>query len=115
MKRRKFTQTLLAAASLSSLPVSVSLAAHSRLHDLQESKELSTTEGLKLLLIKRIHPTGNRDKKQLILTYNVKNNVQPLEEKIYDITVESGKSYQLFMTPVAENQLQAVFNRRINA
>ncbi len=115
MKRRNFTQSLFAVAGLSSLPVSLSLATNTPLHDLQKSNEVSTSEGLKLSLNQQINPTHNKDNKQFILTYDVKNSALPLEEKIYDLKIAGGQKQKVFMSPVGENQLQAVFNWRLNA
>jgi len=115
MKRRKFTQSLFAAASFSSMPMCVSLAANTPLHELQKFKDVTTSEGLRLSLKRQVYPTLNKDNKQFILTYEVKNKGVPLVEKIYDISIKGSKSHQVYMTPVAENQLQAVFNRRLNA
>jgi hypothetical protein len=115
MKRRKFTQSLFATAGFSSLPICVSFAANAPLHELQKSKVVYTVEGLNLLLKKQVNPMKNKDRKQFILTYEVDNNKKPLEEKIYDVIITGGKSHQIYMTPVADDQLQAVFNWRLNA
>ena len=69
----------------------------------------------KTILVNRGWLLMNKDRKQFILTYDVENNVSPLEEKIYDLKLASGHKQQVFMTPIGDNQLQAVFNWRLNA
>ncbi|MCF6319325.1 MAG: hypothetical protein L3J83_08615 [Proteobacteria bacterium] len=115
MKRRNFTQSLLTGLSISCMPMGISMATKSPVHELLSRENLATTDGLKLKLTKQIHPTKNKDKKQFVLTYDVKNNVVPLEEKIYDLKLANDKTHQVYMTPVTDNQLQAVFNLRLNA
>lgn len=115
MKRRNFTQSMIAALGVSSLPVSVSLASQSISSELQMDEKITADGELLLKLNSKVHPTRNKDQKQYILTYDVENARVPLEEKIYNLTASSGKTYEVFMTPVNENQLQAVFNRRLNA
>ncbi len=115
MKRRKFTQAIMAVVGFSSLPMCISIAAKTPLPDLQVCKSVTTSDGLVLSINQHVNPTNNRDNKQFILTYDVENNKSPLVEKIYHVKAAGGKSYQVYMTPVADNQLQAVFNWRLNA
>ena len=115
MKRRKFAQSVMAAVGVASLPMGVSIAAHSPAHALNTSENIITDDGLKLKLKQKTHPTKNKDSKQFILTYDVENSMSPLVERTYDLKLASGNKHQVFMTPVGENQLQAVFNLRLNA
>ena len=115
MKRRNFTQSLIAALGVSSIPVGVSLAVSKTESDLIKENMITSADGLKLKLDSKIHPVNNQDEKQFILTYSVENLQGQLEEKIYDLKSSEGKNYQVFMTPINETQLQAVFNRRLNA
>ena len=115
MKRRNFTQSIIAALSVASLPVGVTAAMQLQVHDLLKNNNVTSEEGLKLKLNQKIHPLKNKDDKQFILTYGVENSVSPLEEKIYSLKTASGQTHQVYMTPVGDNQLQAVFNWRLNA
>lgn len=115
MKRRNFTQSVLASVGVMSLPVGVSLAAQFNVDDLKNSKQLTSKEGLKLKLKQHIYPTKNKDSKQFILTYDVKNRTETLSERIYELTTATGQVQQLYMTPINSNQLQAVINWRLNA
>ena len=115
MKRRNFTQSIIATLGVSSIPMGVTLAAKTPVVELQKNEKILLKDGLILNLNQQVHPTRNKDSKQFILTYDVKNNTVPLEEKIYDLKLANGQSHQVFMTPVADDQLQAVFNWRLNA
>ena len=115
MKRRNFTQSLLIGAGLSSLPLGVSFAKTSLQKSLHSYEKINTSEGNVLKLHKKSNPTKNKDHKQFILTYDVENIHSPLEEKIYQVTLENGEEHSLFMSPIGEKQLQVVFNLRINA
>ena len=116
MKRRKFAQSMLAALGMSSLPMGLSIAKNAKgeTHVLCDSKQKFTTEeGLQLSLNKHELATANKDAKQFILTYDVNQSV--VDEKIYKVKLDNGESHNVFMTPVNQNQLQAVFNHRLNA
>lgn len=115
MKRRKFTQAVLTAMSISTVPIGVSFAAQSTVRTLQTNESITTKDGLKLNLNHRQYPMKDKDEKQFIITYDVENNNALLKEKIYQFKVANGETHQLFMTPVNDNQLQAVFNWRLNA
>ena len=115
MKRRKFTQSLAAGIGLSSIPMGVSLASKPPVSIFEKQEKLKTTDGLKLKLNQQVHPTSNNDKKQFILTYDVEGQVDSLQEKIYELKMVNGDVQKVFMTPINENQLQAVFNWRLNA
>ena len=115
MKRRNFTKSILAAVSLTSLPVGVSLAMKPSIKSLQTNEKILSKEGLVLKLNQQIHPTKNKDRKQFILTYDVEGMNTPLIEKIYELTLDNGETQSVFMSPVNDKQLQAVFNHRLNA
>ena len=115
MKRRKFTQSVAAGIGLSSLPLGVSLAVKSDSSVLQKQEQVKTTEGLNLKLNQQVYPTTNQDRKQFILTYDVEGKTSPLKEKIYELEMANGDLHKVYMTPVNEKQLQAVFNWRLNA
>jgi hypothetical protein len=117
MKRRKFAQSMLTALGMSSLPIGLTIAknAKSEIHVLCDSKQkLTTDDGLQLSLNKHESATKNKDAKQFILTYDVNQGVA-VDEKIYQVKLDNGEYHQVFMTPVNDNQLQAVFNHRLNA
>ena len=76
---------------------------------------IHTEEGLKLKLLKHEFGTQKPDEKQFILTYEVKNGSSKLEDKIYHLKLNEGHVEPVHLSAVAENQLQAVFNWRLNA
>ena len=115
MKRRKFAKSVIAAVGVSSLPVGVSIAMKPTVKALQTDDKITSTEGLVLKLNKQIHPTQNNDKKQFILTFDVKGNKTALDERIYELKLANGQSQSVYMSPVNDKQLQAVFNHRLNA
>jgi len=115
MKRRNFTQSFITTLAVSSLPIGLSLATKSAEIDWQNKEKIKSKEGMIFKLNKQVNPTKNKDHKQFILTYDVKNHTTPLVERIYDLELANGNYHQVFMTPVAKNQLQAVFNWRLNA
>ncbi|MBL4773235.1 MAG: hypothetical protein JKX98_06445 [Alcanivoracaceae bacterium] len=115
MKRRNFTQTVLIAMGAVSVPMGIAFAVKSPVIALQFIDKVITNDGLILKLNKRVNPTRNQDSKQFILTYDVKNNSAPLEEKIYELKIANDEIHQVYMTPVNDSQLQAVFNWRLNA
>ncbi len=114
MKRRNFAQSMLIGLAASSVPMGVSLAKLSKNDELTFDEQLSTEEGLKLTLLDVVHPTQNKDRKQLILTYQVDDVTFPLQEKIHHLMAD-GRSQAVYLTPVGEHQLQAIFNWRLNA
>lgn len=122
MKRRKFAQSIAVGLGLGSLPMGASMSASIALsqpvaEELQLNASIKTLEGLKLKLKQKIHPTKNKDNKQYILTYDVvskEGEQQTLDEKIYHLSLSNGQTQMVYMTPVNETQLQAVFNRRLN-
>ena len=119
MNRRKFSQSLASALGITMLPASVVVAGKvdsgSLRKSLSSSANIHTNDGLNLKLIKHEFGTQNLDEKQFILTYQVDNAPATLEEKIYHLKVGDGEEQPVYMTPVADNQLQAVFNWRLNA
>lgn len=115
MRRRKFAKSVVAAVGISSLPMGVSLAMKPSSNALMSEEKIISKEGLSLKLNQKIHPTNNKDRKQFILTYDVEGMKTPLIEKIYDLKLANGLSQPVFMSPVNDKQLQAVFNHRLNA
>jgi len=115
MKRRNFTQSIIVALGISNSPLSFSLSVKSPELELQTKDDITTKEGLVLNLYQHMNPTKNKDKKQFIITYDVKNKTIPLQEKIYELHLTNGSTHQVYMSPVNNNQLQAVFNWRLNA
>lgn len=114
MKRRNFSKSILLALGASGIPMGVSLASLNQQNDFMKNHKITSDDGLELLLDQVVNPTSNKDRKQFILTYNVENRVDALEEKIYHLSV-NGRSHEVYMTPVNDHQLQAVFNWRLNA
>lgn len=118
MNRRKFAQSIASVLGVSTLPFSASIAQQMNLNKtqmfLRDNKKIMTKEGLSLSLNKHEHATLNKDDKQFILTYDVMNK-KVKGEKIYDVKSQTGEKHQVFMTAINDNQLQAVFNWRLNA
>jgi hypothetical protein len=117
MIRRKFTQSLVSVLGLSSLSLGVSSTlsfSNQKVKTyLDENKTLITEEGLQLNLYSHNYATQNKDEKQFVLTYDVKNG-QVLEEKIYHVLNSKGDSSLLFLTPINNKLLRAIFNWRID-
>jgi hypothetical protein len=118
MNRRKFTQSIASVLGLSTLSVSSVIAKKMTLSKTEQflidNKKITTQEGLLLTLKKHVFATTRKDEKQFILTYDVKNSTVK-DEKIYDVTSQTGEVHQIFMSAINDHQLQAVFNWRLNA
>jgi hypothetical protein len=118
MNRRKFAQSIASVLGLSTLSVSSVIAKHVSLNKTEQflidNKVITTQDGLLLTLNKHEFATAIKDEKQFILTYDVKNSTVK-DEKIYDVISQTGETHQIFMSAINENQLQAVFNWRLNA
>lgn len=118
MNRRKFAQSIAAVLGSSTLPISATIAKEMSLSKtelfLRDNKEIQTPDGLILSLDKHEFVTAIKDEKQFIVTYDVKNKLVT-GEKIYDVKSQTGETHQVFMTAINDNQLQAVFNWRLNA
>lgn len=110
MNRRDLLKSLFGAWAWSSLPaLSLASTQESTAEPYSFKSEYRSDEGLEFNLTDICCATRNQDKNQFILTFDVRGN-QPLTEKIYKLIDNEGKQQILFMSPVAENQLQAVFN-----
>jgi len=115
MKRRKFTKTIATGLALSNLPIATSIAKDKSFVELIKiNKKIKTSDGLQLKLLSHIYPTNKHDEKQFILTYYVENLTHVLKDKIYKLKLENKLEQQVYMTVVGKNQLQAVFNTRLN-
>jgi len=118
MNRRKFAQSIVSALGVSTLPLSTSIAKELSLSKTEiffrNNNLITTEEGLSLSLNKHEYITADKDEKQFILTYDVKNGIVN-GEKIYDVKSKTGEKHQIFMSAINDNQLQAVFNWRLNA
>ena len=114
MNRRKFNSATF--IGLFGLTTCQSTLAQSLITERQESfTTLKDAKGLLLKLYKKQFATKDLDQAQYILTFDVFNHESDLEEKIYQLTDDQGKKHDIFMTPVNQNQLQAVFNHRTYA
>ena len=76
---------------------------------------LKDSTGMLLKLYKKQFATPSLDQAQYILTFDVFNQKTDLTEKIYQLTDDQGKKHEIFMSPVNNHQLQAVFNHRTYA
>ena len=99
------------------MPITASIAKEMSLSKtelfLRDNINITTLDGLSLTLSKHEQATANKDDKQFILTYDVDRYVEG--EKIYDVKSQTGEIHQVFMAAINDNQLQAVFNWRLNA
>ncbi len=77
--------------------------------------QMLSDEGLNMTLSDHQLPTQNKDQMQFVLTFDVNNPNGNLDEKIYHLTDHNGKKHQMYMTPIDQNQLQAIFNWRTHA
>lgn len=114
MNRRHFAKSILGGVGLSVVAGSAvgSTTKHSPAQRFEAGHQMQSTDGLKMTLSGHTLPTKNQDRQQFILTFDVHNNSAPLHEKIYQLTDHHGVIHQLYMTPIDENKLQAVFNWR---
>ncbi|WP_395376852.1 DUF6916 family protein [Marinicella sp. W31] len=117
MNRRDFAKKTLGALGLSILPLSQVISAEPG--TLSESCHLGgsllSSCGMQLKLIDQQWATQNQDDKQFILTFSAPHQNTESAARIYDVKDQHGRSHQVFMTPVADNRLQAVFNWRTSA
>ncbi len=114
MNRRKFTQMLAGGAGVSAIvPVGMAKVINKPSAPLfEKGQRWVTTDGIKLTLTERVNPTNNKDHKQFILRFDVENTSKSLTEKIYHVIDAAGVKRDIYMTPIARNQLQATFNWR---
>jgi len=117
MNRRHFAKSVVGGLGMSMLATQTIKATtmQQTSHNFKAGQHMKSNDGLKMTLSNHKQPTKNQDSKQFILTFDVHNNSAPLVEKIYDLTDNHGIHHQIYMTPVANNQLQAVFNWRTHA
>lgn len=118
MNRRIFAKTVIGGlgASVLSVPVVASTSLKSSsLNTFEAGHSMQTADGLKMTLSGHQLPTKDKDQKQFVLTFDVHNADSQLQEKIYQLTDHKGSKHEIFMSPVDNNQLQAVFNLRTHA
>ncbi|KAA3638574.1 MAG: hypothetical protein DWP95_12375 [Proteobacteria bacterium] len=115
MNRRKFATSIMTALGLSAIsPTTLAISSKNRSW-LNTGQKLFSAEGLRMTLTQNKPATIDQDDKQFILTFKVENTSQPLPEKIYVLTDQSGRRHHIYMKPVKHNQLQAEFNWRTHA
>ncbi|WP_223787870.1 DUF6916 family protein [Marinicella meishanensis] len=117
MNRRHFAKSVMGGLGLSVLAgtAAQATAANHTKQAFEAGHEMRSAEGLNMTLHSHELPTRGRDRQQFILTFEVHNNTQPLAEKIYQLTDHRGQKHLLYMTPVDQQRLQAVFNWRTHA
>ncbi|MCB1584353.1 MAG: hypothetical protein R3E90_11875 [Marinicella sp.] len=116
MNRRNFNKkSLLGVLGLSASAPILAEAIKSPEKNVDHLLKLKGKDGLVLHLRDKQFATKNQDNKQYILTYDVLAGDVMTEEMIYDLIDNRGKKVQLFMKPVGDGQLQAVFNQRTHA
>ena len=115
MNRRLFAKTVMGGLGIS-LVANASLASKGRTQaGFEAGHRMTTDDGLKMTLSRHELPTTNKDHKQFTLTFEVENPNGQLTEKIYHLTDHKGAKHQIYMKPIAQNQLQAEFNWRTHA
>ena len=116
MNRRNFAKSVVGTAGVSLL-VGGSASAGTAINPVkfEAGHQMQSSDGLKMTLSGHSLPTSNKDHKQFVLTFDVNNPSGSLNEKIYHLTDHHGKKHSMYMTPVDQNQLQAVFNWRTHA
>ncbi len=117
MNRRKFATTVMGTAGISMFVTGSATAAIKSTNQVkfEAGHQMRSDDGLKMTLSGHQLPTQNKDQKQFVLTFDVDNPGERLQEKIYRLTDHNGQQHEMFMSPVDSNQLQAVFNWRIHA
>lgn len=118
MNRRIFAKSLMGGLGLSMLStqaMSTTKTTDQSSFTFEAGHQMKTKDGLKMTLSGHSQPTKNQDHKQFILTFEVHNPSAPLVEKIYELTDHHGIHHQIYMTPVDNSKLQAVFNWRTHA
>ncbi len=119
MNRRKFTQSVMGTLGVSMIAsqalASKAIEPFKFEYKFKQGQQMLSDEGLKMTLVDYQLPTQNKDQKQFVLTFDVNNSNGNLNEKIYHLTDHKGKKHQMYMTPIKQNQLQAVFNLRTHA
>ena len=116
MNRRDFAKKTLGALGLSMLPLSQVISSTAEpLSQCHLGNTLNTSCGMQLTLVDQQWATASQDSKQFILTFATPCKNAALANKIYDVEDQNGLAHQIYMTPVAEDRLQAVFNWRTSA
>lgn len=117
MNRRHFAQTILGGLGVSLLAGQTAQAVQLKkpARQFEAGHQMRSDEGLKMTLSEHNLPTADKDRQQFILTFDVHNQSTNLQEKIYQLTDHNGKRHEIYMTPVAQNKLQAVYNWRTHA
>jgi hypothetical protein len=117
MNRRLFNNSVLAAMGLGFLAGKTASAAtfSGQQQAFEAGHQMATRDGLKMTLSQHELPLSNKDRKQFVLTFDVHNANEPLQEKIYQLTDHNGNTHDIFMSPVDQNKLQAVYNWRTHA
>ena len=113
MNRRKFAQSLLTAMGISYIPQTV--LANATEISFKKGQQLSTNDGLRLSLKDCRYPVNNHDQLQFILDFKVENKGIELTERIYHLKDQNGRTHQVYMIPVSQGRLQAVYNWRTHA
>ena len=115
MNRRLFAKTVAGTMGVS-LFATGSLASQGTTEsNFEAGHQMTTDDGLKMTLSRHELPTKNKDRKQFTLTFDVENCDGQLLEKTYNLTDHKGVKHQIYMKPVAHNQLQAEYNWRTHA
>ncbi|MCX7554485.1 hypothetical protein OS175_11375 [Marinicella sp. S1101] len=112
MNRRNFTQAAIGTVGVSLAVGPLVAKTKNRCEKYQKGMKMRSDDGLNLVLKSRDHATIKPDDKQFILTFEVNNPPEQLDEKIYHLIDEAGKKHQIHMKPVSPQQLQANFNWR---
>ena len=115
MNRRKFAKTVMGTLGISMVATGSLASSVSTTQNFEAGHQMTSEDGLKMVLSRHELPTSNKDQKQFTLTFEVENPNGQLVEKIYHLTDHKGKKHQIYMKPVAKNQLQAEFNWRTHA
>lgn len=118
MNRRIFAKSVIGGlgASILSAPVMAGgMTSKQSTSSFEAGHSMQSADGLKMTLSGHHLPTKDRDQKQFVLTFDVHNSDSHLQEKIYQLTDHIGIKHEIFMTPIDNNQLQAVYNLRTHA
>lgn len=116
MNRRNFAKAVIGSAGVSMVvPTSVAAPLTSPAKQLKKGLVLESDEGIKMKVIKHELATRNKDHKQFSLVLEVENSSGSLAEKIYKLTDSRGVKHDIYLKPMANNQLLAEFNWRTNA
>lgn len=117
MNRRLFNNSVLAAMGLGFLAGKTASAASlsGQQKAFEAGHQMVSSDGLKMTLSQHELPLPDKDRKQFVLTFDVHNANEPLQEKIYQLKDHNGDQHEIFMSPVDRHQLQAVYNWRTHA